>query len=314
MENKQSPADQYIRIDNSQKYYLFKTALPEMERLNQETVEKRDAEIKEELEKNPLYLPPAPPEKLHIFIQDKPFKISLGVENLETLAILDERAVDVLDYIVSRIILRKPSPSEEITINIDSMLTTFGLKRNTYSPGKECGYSTAQRRQHFNYIEALSRLWIITEEQEGKKGEKRVVEQRLFAVRQRERDSTTSAITEVTIQLNAFFDNLLTETRQCTANIPTKTLGLHPINRSFEKRIGKYFHRFSKKERAHYMFSILKNCQIPVDKKRKSAFRKRVEQALDRLVTDGIIIRYAYLSRADTFDLWLDAKLEIVLP
>lgn len=53
MDNKLSPADRYIRIDNSQKYYLFKAALPEMERLNQETVEKRDAEIKEELEKTP---------------------------------------------------------------------------------------------------------------------------------------------------------------------------------------------------------------------------------------------------------------------
>ena len=314
MENKLSPADQYIRIDNSQKYYLFKAALPEAERLNQEAAAKRDAEIKKELEKNPLYLPPAPSEKLQIFVQDKPFKLSLCADNLKTLEILDERAVDVLDYIVSRIILRKPSPRGELTINIDSMLTTFGLKRNMYSPGKECGYSTAQRRQHYNYIEALSNLWIITEEQEGKKGEKKVVEQHLFVLPERVRDLTTNTITEVTLQLSNFFDNLLTEKRQCTANIPTKTLGLHPINRSFEKRIGKYFHIFSKKERSHYMFSILKNCQIPVDKKRKSAFRKRIEQALDRLIADGIIIRYAYLSRADTFDLWLDAKLEIVLP
>lgn len=293
--------DKFIRIDNSQKYALAKATIPEAARLNENG-------IKQALETNPHYAAPATPQ---IFVQQSSLHLTFCAENTNILKRLDDRAVDVLDYIVSRIIIRKPQPDGEITINIDQMLETFGLKKNTYAKGKTSGYSIEQRRQHYCYIKDLSDLWIATEETTVK-GKTETVEQHLFMLKQRVTTGNLN-VKEVTIQVNSFFDKLLLY-RQNTIMLPIKLLGLDPYRRSIEKRIGKYFYRFTKKESNHYIHSIIKNCNIPIDMRRKAAFRKRFEQAINKLVEEGIIADYKYLDKTTNFECWMDARIQVSLP
>lgn len=293
--------ERFIKIDNSQKYFITKSAIPAAKQLHKKggciLAEKTDGES-------------AP----KIFVRDIPLNISLCAENLDILSRLDNRSADVLDYVVSRILSEKPKIDGDIKINIDSMLSTFGLKNNTYAKGKETnGHNIKQRRQYYNYLQDLSDLWIITG-QTNVKGRVEQEEQHLFQIKKRVTVGNLN-IKEVTLQINSFFDDLILSKEQKTILLPLQILEMDPYRRATEKQIGRYLCRFAARGEANFHIArLFTECNIDVDLLRKSAFRKKIETALNRLVEAEVITSYDYLNRTDNFNLWLDSKIRVVFP
>ena len=315
-----------ITVDNSPTINLIRFILPVAPTL----YENNEVTRQKEYEKSgvPYHRPTTPQltcstltQKLRIDIAYKPPPI----QTTDTLwSQIDDRTVDVLDFIANTIYRRAYAVKDRITINTDEVIESLGLQKIMGGSGVRGGYRFKHRRRVSNDIDVLESLWIVTHKakvqvpsRKGAQSEFRNLEQRLFVVLSRDRRQTSEGeyYASLNIEIGEAFSKLLSSRRQISV-IPTKLLAYDPQKCCWEKRIGKYLYRFP--SRKHSIRSIVLSCHLQIETTRLSRIRKRFDQALNRLQLDGLIESHSYLSLPDMrspgwYEYWLDCEIEIFL-
>lgn len=245
------------------------------------------------------------------------------VSTNDQIADIDDRTVDVFDIISNLILKRAFAPKNLLILTTDEMLTILGAQKIKAGSGQRGGYRYLARKRLNKDVALLESIWLSLQPKPSSKGyapnsDGKRVKHRLFAIMSKVEvvSKQGSYISSFQIEIGDAFAKLLSS-RPHTADIPIRLLQYDPCKYVWEKRIGKYFYRFS--SRNHNIRSILTSCRLFSPSDRKDRVRSRFNAALNRLIEDGVILHHQYDSTPDMrspswFENWLDSSLTVVLP
>ena len=256
---------------------------------------------------------------------------------------MDDLTADVLDAVCTIWIKHARHPDEMAHIWADDLLRLRGLTPHKSGAGRRGGYREHQRRELASHIAALGTTWItvtqmdVTEKTEGKRGPSRqrttwTGESPALVVSFRIGKAGPSGqvipetCTAWRVRPGDVFARFLFGPGRQTALLSQKALEYDPYRHRWEKRLARYFawqwRIQSGGSEARSVATLLDAASETVDAKNPIRTKERLEAALDRLQTDGVIADWRYeagtsesiIGRKGWADAWQQWKILVEPP
>lgn len=229
---------------------------------------------------------------------------------------LSDQDADVMDAIAAKWIRAAPkTASERVPIAIDDLLRLRGLREKKDGSGERYGYERKQRNALWRSLLRLQEIWIdiaeakvVEKDRSGRRRRRtRTLQSRAFLlsdrVGQRRLDGTMDVEAILVAPGEAFGRFLLGPGRQ-VALLSSKALAYDPKRRQSEKRLTRFFAwqwRIGAKDgaftRRYRVRTLLDETGLETTdgkRSRPNRARKRLEEALELLLTDGVIAHWQY--------------------
>ncbi|HVT58948.1 MAG TPA: helix-turn-helix transcriptional regulator [Thermoanaerobaculia bacterium] len=261
-------------------------------------------------------------------------------EKREELSDLD---ADVLDAISAAWLHHGPrSASDRVPVYIHDLLAMRGLKPKLDGHGRRSGYEIEQRADLWRCLLHLQDIWldmaeavVIDHDARGRRTPRtRTLQSRAFVltdrIGQRRLDGTMDVEAILVTPGEAFGRFLLGPGRQL-ALLSSRALQYDPLRQKREKRLARYLswqwrvgaHK-GDFQRSYRVRTLLEEIGVkPAELAHKPArTRERLEQALDRLLTDRLVSAWQYeagwrdedLKRQGWAALWTEARIVLEAP
>lgn len=219
---------------------------------------------------------------------------------------LSDLHVDVIDAMCATWIIQASSEESRAVITADDILKLRGLKAHLSGTGRRGGYTPEQRTEVISAIQDLENIWFeITEKvKRGKKVKSDFIQSRAVVVTDRggqiRIDGSLDVMWFVFRPGSIFARYLLTEGRQ-SALLAAQALRYNVRTQAVEKRLVRYLSwqwRIRSKS-ATYMQpyeaqTLIKESGIKVPERNANRACERLEKALDKLQSDGLIQGWQY--------------------
>ncbi len=246
---------------------------------------------------------------------------------------LSDLHVDVIDSLCATWIIQASNPESQAVITADDVLKLRGLKPHLSGNGRRGGFTAEQRTEIIDAIQDLENVWFeITEKiQRGKKTKTDFIQSRAMVVLDRGGQMNLDGSLDVTWFIfrpgSIFARYLLTEGRQ-TALLSAHALRYNIRTEAIEKRLVRYMSwqwRIRSKSATYLQpydaQTLAKECGLEIPKRNAHRVVERLEKALDRLQTDGLIASWQYTNwdwektkKHGWINEWLSAKIAIEPP
>lgn len=220
---------------------------------------------------------------------------------------LSDLHVDVIDAMCATWIVQATSDESRAVITADDVLKLRGLKPHLGGSGRRGGYTKEQRDEISEAIQDLENIWFeITEKvKRGKTSKTDFIQSRAIAVTDRggqmRIDGTLDVMWFVFRPGSIFARYLLTEGRQ-SALLAAQALRYNVRTEAVEKRLVRYLSwqwRIRSKSATYLQpyeaNTLIKEAGIKVPSRNANRAVERLEKALDRMQTDGLITGWQYL-------------------
>lgn len=220
---------------------------------------------------------------------------------------LSDLHVDVIDAMCATWIVQATSDESRAVITADDVLKLRGLKPHLGGSGRRGGYTKEQRDEISEAIQDLENIWFeITEKvKRGKTSKTDFIQSRAIAVTDRggqmRIDGTLDVMWFVFRPGSIFARYLLTEGRQ-SALLAAQALRYNVRTEAVEKRLVRYLSwqwRIRSKSATYLQpyeaNTLIKEAGIKVPTRNANRAVERLEKALDRMQTDGLISSWQYL-------------------
>lgn len=220
---------------------------------------------------------------------------------------LSDLHVDVIDAMCATWIVQATSDESRAVITADDVLKLRGLKPHLGGSGRRGGYTKEQRDEIAEAIQDLENIWFeITEKvKRGKTSKTDFIQSRAIAVTDRggqmRLDGTLDVMWFVFRPGSIFARYLLTEGRQ-SALLAAQALRYNVRTEAVEKRLVRYLSwqwRIRSKSASYLQpyeaNTLVKEAGIKVPSRNAHRAVERLEKALDRMQTDGLITSWQYL-------------------
>lgn len=220
---------------------------------------------------------------------------------------LSDLHVDVIDAMCATWIVQATSDESRAVITADDVLKLRGLKPHLGGSGRRGGYTKEQRDEISEAIQDLENIWFeITEKvKRGKTSKTDFIQSRAIAVTDRggqmRIDGTLDVMWFVFRPGSIFARYLLTEGRQ-SALLAAQALRYNVRTEAVEKRLVRYLSwqwRIRSKSASYLQpyeaNTLIKEAGIKVPSRNSNRAVERLEKALDRMQTDGLITGWQYL-------------------
>lgn len=220
---------------------------------------------------------------------------------------LSDLHVDVIDAMCATWIVQATSDESRAVITADDVLKLRGLKPHLGGSGRRGGYTKEQRDEISEAIQDLENIWFeITEKvKRGKTSKTDFIQSRAIAVTDRggqmRLDGTLDVMWFVFRPGSIFARYLLTEGRQ-SALLAAQALRYNVRTEAVEKRLVRYLSwqwRIRSKSATYLQpyeaNTLIKEAGIKVPNRNANRAVERLEKALDRMQTDGLISSWQYL-------------------
>jgi DNA-binding XRE family transcriptional regulator len=219
---------------------------------------------------------------------------------------LSDLHVDVIDAMCATWIVQAGSDESRAVITADDILKLRGLKPHKSGTGRRGGYTMKQREEVIEAIQDLENIWFeITEQiKRGKRSKSDFIQSRAIAVLDRggqmRIDGSLDVMWFVFRPGSIFARYLLNEGRQ-SALLAAQALRYNVRTQAVEKRLVRYLSwqwRIRSKS-AGYMQpyeaqTLIREAGIKIPKRNAARACERLEKALDRLQSDGLITGWQY--------------------
>nr|HQU85984.1 helix-turn-helix transcriptional regulator [Pyrinomonadaceae bacterium] len=219
---------------------------------------------------------------------------------------LSDLHVDVIDAMCATWIVQATSDESRAVITADDVLKLRGLKPHLGGSGRRGGYTKEQRDEISEAIQDLENIWFeITEKvKRGKTSKTDFIQSRAIAVTDRggqmRLDGTLDVMWFVFRPGSIFARYLLTEGRQ-SALLAAQALRYNVRTEAVEKRLVRYLSwqwRIRSKSASYLQpyeaNTLVKEAGIKVPNRNAHRAVERLEKALDRMQTDGLITSWQY--------------------
>lgn len=219
---------------------------------------------------------------------------------------LSDLHVDVIDAMCATWIVQAGSDESRGVITADDILKLRGLKPHKSGTGRRGGYTIKQRQEVVEAIQDLENIWFeVTEKtKQGSKSKSDFVQSRAIAVLDRggqmRLDGSLDVMWFVFRPGSIFARYLLTEGRQ-SALLAAQALRYNVRTQAIEKRLVRYLSwqwRIRSKSAGYLQpyeaQTLLKEAGIKIPKRNAVRSCERLEKALDRLQSDGLIRGWQY--------------------
>lgn len=246
---------------------------------------------------------------------------------------LSDLHVDVIDAMCATWIVQATSDESRAVITADDVLKLRGLKSHLGGSGRRGGYTKEQRDEIAEAIQDLENIWFeITEKvKRGKTSKTDFIQSRAIAVTDRggqmRLDGSLDVMWFVFRPGSIFARYLLTEGRQ-SALLAAQALRYNVRTEAVEKRLVRYLSwqwRIRSKSATYLQpyeaNTLIKEAGIKVPNRNAHRAVERLEKALDRLQTDGLISGWQYLdwdwsmaNKHGWIKEWLAARIAIEPP
>ncbi|RKQ29992.1 helix-turn-helix domain-containing protein [Oceanobacillus halophilus] len=248
---------------------------------------------------------------------------------------LSELDVDVLDALCAYYLTNARHYKDIVEIHIDYLLSLRGLKPKLSGNGRRGGYEKSQRYEVLKSLTRIQSLWIDIDQvviYTNGKPEHVSLKGRPFVFK--DRNNKEYEIDDKSLEGNLYytvgdiFEKFLYGSGRQVALLPMKTLQYNPYKEKIEKRLIRYlsWRWRTQARKADYfkpykMSTLLEVIGLEINKRVPSRSRDRMEQALDRLVADGLISSWQYekweediASYKGWAQIWKDSTLQIMPP
>lgn len=246
---------------------------------------------------------------------------------------LSDLHVDVIDAMCATWIVQATSDESRAVITADDVLKLRGLKPHLGGSGRRGGYTKEQRDEISEAIQDLENIWFeITEKvKRGKTSKTDFIQSRAIAVTDRggqmRLDGSLDVMWFVFRPGSIFARYLLTEGRQ-SALLAAQALRYNVRTEAVEKRLVRYLSwqwRIRSKSASYLQpyeaNTLVKEAGIKVPNRNAHRAVERLEKALDRMQTDGLITSWQYqdwdwsnTNKHGWINEWLAAKVAIEPP
>jgi len=228
---------------------------------------------------------------------------------------LDE---DTLEIMLSHVATNDPDEDGLWTLYIDQMLDARALRQKTRSGLAKAGYRADDRSETLGSIARLDSAWVRVLRPddptlvEGDEDFARVV---LIAEVRRRSDR----LARIRYRPGTWYDP-----DDATARSPRSVLEYDPYREAVEKHLARYFLQRADEtdETGTLMRTVRELCSrggITIDRNNPKRTRERLTRALDRLTTDGAIVRWTYADDPRTLpakgylEQWLALRARVVI-
>lgn len=325
----------YIQICNTKLYQLLreKLAIADFELVDGEKWHRTD--LTDKSLKGVAYIMP---DRGVLISSNHALKEHQEAMRDKTQALVDhgDLAVDVFDIITAKWLKEAKHHENMIDITVDEILLARGIKKKINSSGRRGGYSLPQRNDIQKMVDALSHTWISIFEmviyqkinnkrQETKwKGESKAIVLSSRFGKCKEDGSVDDFAWRV--RPGDAFAKFLFDLGRQTALLSQKALNYDPYRQKWEKRLTRYFvwlWRISEVRCREGLLveTLLRKAGMEIDKSRPGRTKARLEKALNRLQSDGVITSWEYEIAEDRAfrkyfwrEEWLKRKVIITAP
>ena len=256
---------------------------------------------------------------------------------------MDDLTADVFDILTGVWLQQARTPETLITITANDFLRLRGLKAQKSGTGRRGGYKEEWRRLIARHIGILASTWVrvidmeVVQPSEGEGlPERRMVrwagESRAVVLTSREGLLTPEGLLNASrwrLRPGDVFARFLFGAGRQTALLASQALAYDPEKERWEKRLTRYFSwqwRIRQGRGAYLnpflVSTLLTATGVEIDTRNPGRTRNRLEKALDRLHTDGVLTGWQYSDDTGAaVDLqrgwwrrWLNAKVLIEPP
>lgn len=246
---------------------------------------------------------------------------------------LSDLHVDVIDAMCATWIVQASSDESRAVITADDILTLRGLKTHLSGTGRRGGFTMEQRQEIVEAVQDLENIWFeITEKiKRGKKIKTDFIQSRAVVVTDRggqmRLDGSLDVMWFVFRPGSIFARYLLTEGRQ-SALLAAQALRYNVRTEAVEKRLVRYLSwqwRIRSKSATYLQpyeaRTLIHEAGIKIPDRNSNRACERLEKALDRLQTDGLVTSWQYLDwdwsktgKHGWIKSWLTSKIAIEPP
>jgi DNA-binding transcriptional regulator YiaG len=219
---------------------------------------------------------------------------------------LSDLHVDVIDAMCATWIVQAGSDESRGVITADDILKLRGLKPHKSGTGRRGGYTIKQRHEVIEAIQDLENIWfeVMEKTKQGSKSKSDFVQSRAIAVLDRggqmRLDGSLDVMWFVFRPGSIFARYLLTEGRQ-SALLAAQALRYNVRTQAIEKRLVRYLSwqwRIRSKSAGYLQpyetQTLLNESGIKIPKRNAVRACERLEKALDKLQSDGLIRGWQY--------------------
>ncbi len=246
---------------------------------------------------------------------------------------LSDLHVDVIDAMCATWIVQAASDESRAVITADDILKLRGLKTHLSGTGRRGGFTMEQRQEIVEAVQDLENIWFeITEKiKRGKKSKTDFIQSRAVVVTDRggqmRLDGSLDVMWFVFRPGSIFARYLLTEGRQ-SALLAAQALRYNVRTEAVEKRLVRYLSwqwRIRSKSATYLQpyeaRTLIHEAGIKIPERNANRACERLEKALDRLQTDGLVTSWQYLDwdwsktgKHGWIKSWLTSKIAIEPP
>jgi DNA-binding XRE family transcriptional regulator len=229
---------------------------------------------------------------------------------------LSDLDADALDALSALWLEQARLPQDRAVADVDTLLTMRGIKPRMRAPGKRSGFQTEQRAEIQRALTHIQNLWITIARAElpaddpatdvpGSGGRKTLdLQSRAFVITDRlgVTDETGNMIDlqKFVFSPGQVFAYFLMGPGQQTALLSARALRYDPYRQTWEKRLARFLswqwrlHASGELAQPYRVGDLLDAAGKTVHSRWPARTRERLEQALDRLGSDGVIAAWEY--------------------